>query len=320
MYPMLCDGVKFRTGWEGRSELFFVQNDDGDEFMVSHPVYKALRSCDGTRPLRLPDHGESLLPELKRCGLVRTSRWVNGGLFNRFILFPVGHRAKKWRHICRIINCELSSICFVVIMIAFFMFTSGRVWFDVNDFNIGVYWGIIFLSMMLHEFGHMIAGIAYGYRIDEVGLLFLTIIPIGAYVAHDDKADRVKNEELQFTMAGIEVNAILAGLSVIGAAACEPLSSAFFSAALGNILLIIGNLIPREIIKVDGTVALNTLFEVDSIFRLARKCLRNRKRRRKLLRCGLSGAAGLVLSVLVLVTRYIYYMIIIGVNVYALFL
>ena len=121
-------------------------------------------------------------------------------------------------------------------------------------------------------------------------------------------------------MAGIEVNAILAGLSVIGAAACEPLSSAFFSAALGNILLIIGNLIPREIIKVDGTVALNTLFEVDSIFRLARKCLRNRKRRRKLLRCGLSGAAGLVLSVLVLVTRYIYYMIIIGVNVYALFL
>ena len=87
MYPMLCDGVKFRTSWEGRSELFFVQNDDGEEFMVSGPVYNALRLCDGTKPLRLPDHGENLLPELKRYGLVRMSRWVNGGLFNRFILF-----------------------------------------------------------------------------------------------------------------------------------------------------------------------------------------------------------------------------------------
>ena len=320
MYPMLCDGVKFRTGWDGRSELFFVQNDDGDEFMVSGQVYKALRHCDGTKPLRLPDHGENLLPELKRYGLVRTSRLVKGGLFNRFILFPVGHRAKKWRPLCKIINSELTSICFVIIMIAIFMITSGRVWFDMDDFNIWVYWGLIFLSMMLHEFGHMIAGIAYGYRIDEVGLLFLTIIPIGAYVAYDEKADTVKNEELQFTMAGIEVNAILAGLSVIGAAACEPMSGAFFYTALGNILLIIGNLIPREIIKVDGTVALNTLFEVDSIFNLARKCIRSRKRRRQLLRCGLSGAAGLVLSVFVLITRYFYYMLIIGVNVYALFL
>ena len=87
MYPMLCDGVKFRSSGEGRSKSFFVQNDDGDEFMVSSAVYKALLCCDGTRPLRLPDQGESLLPELKRCGLVRTSRWVKGGLFNLFTLF-----------------------------------------------------------------------------------------------------------------------------------------------------------------------------------------------------------------------------------------
>lgn len=320
MYPMLCDGVKFRSSGEGRSKSFFVQNDDGDEFMVSSAVYKALLCCDGTRPLRLPDQGESLLPELKRCGLVRTSRWVKGGLFNLFTLFPVGRRANKWRPLCKIINSELTSICFVVIMIAIFIITSGRGRADMDDFNIWTYWGLLFLSVLLHEFGHMISGIAYGYRVDEVGILFLFVIPIGAYVAYGRKADKVKNEELQFTMAGIEVNLILAGASVIGAAVCDPLSYIFTEAVIINVLLIIGNLIPGEILELDGTAALNTLFEVDSIFDMARKCLRNRKRRRKLLRCGLSGAACLVLFVLVLVTRYIYYMIIIGVNVYALFL
>ena len=320
MYPMLCDGVKFRTSGEGRSKSFFVQNDDGDEFMVSSAVYKALLRCDGTRPLRLPDQEESLLPELKRCGLVRTSRWVKGGLFNLFTLFPVGRRANKWRPLCKIINSELTSICFAVIMIAIFIITSGRGRADMDDFNIWLYWGLLFLSVLLHEFGHMISGIAYGYRVDEVGILFLFVIPIGAYVAYDRKADKVKNEELQFTMAGIEVNLILAGASVIGAAVCEPLSYIFTEAVIINVLLIIGNLIPGEILELDGTAALNTLFEVDSIFDMARKCLRNRKRRRKLLHCGLSGQACLVLFVLVLVTRYIYYMIIIGVNVYALFL
>jgi hypothetical protein len=86
------------------------------------------------------------------------------------------------------------------------------------------------------------------------------------------------------------------GLFMIVSVLCEAQSTTFYAAAAAQIGLIISNLIPSKEIEVDGEVALNTLFEVKSIYAVARKWTGSKRRRRKLIRsAGLPGAACIVL-------------------------
>ena len=96
MYPMLCDGVGFRVEKEkGKPNRFFVENADGDEFRISRTLFNALQKADGTRPLCLPDHGEKLLPELKRNGLIHTSRFVKGVFSTDLFYFRLATKLEK---------------------------------------------------------------------------------------------------------------------------------------------------------------------------------------------------------------------------------
>ena len=326
MYPMLCEGVEFRiSGKENEPKCYYVQNANGEEFRVNRSLFKALKHADGTRPLLLPNHGEEIIPELKRYGLVHTNRLIKGILFSQFIILPVSERrAKKWRPLCKILNGELSSVACMMLIISIFLCTStyrGRhLEIEMDDLNICLYTGLYVLSVLLHEFGHLIAGIAYKYPVKEVGVIFFLIIPIAAYVRDDNKTDTVKDEYLQFVMAGLEVNLLLAGIFFIAAVFCEPQTTTFFAAVWTNISLIISNLIPTEILRTDGTRALNTVLECESVFDLARKWLGSRKRRKKLVHKGLLGIACMAFLSFVFVVRFLYWFFVIGFNVYVLFL
>lgn len=289
MYPILKEGVSIGTfQYKGSDTIhYYIENADGNEFEISYRLWDALLKADGTRPLNLPDNGRRILPKLKRHGLVRTSRFVpDDGLFNRFILFSIGNRLQTKGLVCRALNAALPTVSILTFAIGVYVTTLEGAESGYN-FSWWLYYGLIVLSLALHELGHLVAGVAYGYKISDIGILLLGIIPVGAYVAHENKVDVTKAEKIQFALAGVEANLLMAGTCLLLAIQSYQWSLTLFYVANVNVMLACVNLLPTS--GLDGESSLSAMCEVDSISEVARKWITNKKRRQKLLRAGLSG-------------------------------
>lgn len=287
MYPMLNQGVELGTfTYEGsEDEHYYAINPNGDEFEISARIAHELERADGTRELKLR---KRIIKELKDSGLIHTSRFVKGDDFNRFILFPISARALKYRDICLLINSLLPIVSVLTFVAGIFLkFESTSYWED--DFNLFVYYGILVVSLLSHECGHLVAGLAYGYSISELGVLLFGMIPVGAYVAHGEKENVRKCDRIQFSLAGIEVNLMIAGICLLGSMEIWSLSGTLFSIACLNVALAILNILPAQ--GLDGETALSDALGVESINALARKWLHRPKLRKRLLRSGYKGYA-----------------------------
>lgn len=305
MYPVLKEGVSIGTfQYEGSDTIhYYVENADGKEFEISRNLWDALLQADGTQPLNLPDNGRRILPKLKKNGLVRTSRFVRGdGILNRFILFPIGSRSQDGSLFAKATNEILPILAILLFSVGIYYIISGRNNIGY-DFNLWLYCGLLIGSLALHETGHLVAGLAYGYKIHDTGVLLLGIIPIGAYVAHEGKENATKAEKMQFALAGVEMNLLIAGICLISAVCYYPLSSTMVSVANINVVLACINLLPAS--GLDGEYALSALCEVNSISEVSKKWLTNKKRRQKLLQSGLPGFVCLGIFFITLISEVI---------------
>ena len=208
-----------------------------------------------------------------------------------------GKGVRKARPLCRLLNAALpagSVLTFLIGAALLFWQNSDRV--PVDNYSLLLFYALVIVSMFMHEAAHLIAAVAFGYPVSEAGVIFyLKIFPSCLYVGHGRKKNATKGEEIQLALAGIEANLLAAGLLFLAAALWEDQSMTFFAAAVTNI---------AKGMEDDGEVALNCLFEVKSIYSVAKKCVRNRKRRRKLVRsAGLSGIACIALFRLILFTN-----------------
>ena len=310
MYPMLKEGVSVGTFNHEDSETtrYYMENADGDTFEISRRLCDALLDADGTKPLDLPDKGRSILPALKKRGIVRTSRFVRDeGIFNRFILFPISNKLQNGSLACRAINAALPVVSVLIFAIGVYRMLSGNVKIG-GDFNWWIYYGFFTASLALHEAGHLIAGLACRYIISDTGILLLGILPIGAYVAYEEREDAAKLEKIQFSLAGIEVNLLLAGVCLLAAMQYEPLSFTLLSTAWVNVILAGLNLLPVS--GLDGEAALSALCGVNSISETAKKWLFNKKRRKKLLHSGLPGYARLCGFALIFLSKILLWLFI----------
>lgn len=318
MYPVLKEGVSIGTfQYEGSDAThYFIENADGEEFEISRRLWDALLKADGTRPLDLPDNGRRILPKLKRHGLVRTSRFVqDNGLFNRFILFPIGNRLQAGRLVFKALNAALPAVSILAFAISVYV-TASEGAESGDSFSWWLYYALIVLSLALHELGHLVAGVAYGYKISDTGILLLGIIPFGAYVAHEDKKDATKAEKIQFALAGVEVNLLMAGICLILAMQSYQWSRTMFSVANVNVILAGVNLLPAS--GLDGESSLSAMCGVDSISEVARKWLTNKKCRKKLLRAGLPGYACFCFFSVTMISKVILWLLI-GLDVVLVF-
>lgn len=232
-----------------------------------------------------------------RCDNVHTSRLVREESCSRLILFTFGkERVRKGRPVCRVLNAVLpvgAVLALVGGITMRFLLSDGV---DMDSFNLPLYVGLLVASAVLHEQAHLWAAISYGFPVYEAGVLFEKVFAFCLYVAHGRKPGATKAEEIQVALAGIEANMLAMGLLLIVSVLCEAQSTTFYAAAAAQIGLIVSNLIPSKGIEVDGEVALNTLFEVKSIYDVARKWTGSKRRRRKLIRsAGLPGVACIVL-------------------------
>lgn len=318
MYPVLKEGVTIGTfRYEGSEKIhYYAENPNGKEFELSHRLWNALLQADGTRPLDLPDNGRQILPKLKRHGMVRTSRFVHDdGLFNRFILFPIGNRLQAGRLFFKALNAVLPAVSILAFAIGVYV-TASEGAESGDNFSWWLYYALIVLSLALHELGHLVAGVAYGYKISDTGILLLGIIPFGAYVAHEDKKDATKAEKIQFALAGVEVNLLMAGICLILAMQSYQWSRTMFSVANVNVILAGVNLLPAS--GLDGESSLSAMCGVDSISEVARKWLTNKKCRKKLLRAGLPGYACFCFFSVTMISKVILWLLI-GLDVVLVF-
>lgn len=318
MYPVLKEGVSIGTfQYEGSNTThYYIENANGEEFEISKSLWDALLQADGTRPLNLPSNGSRVLLKLKRLGLVRTSRFVrDDGIFNRFILFPIGNRCQNDSLICKAINAALPVVSVLIFAIGVYLMRSNGT--DTGyHFNWWLYYGLLACSIVLHEFGHLVAGLAYGYKISDTGILLLGIIPIGAYVAHEDKKDATKSEKMQFALAGVEMNLLIAGICLLMAMQYYSLSLVLVSVANINVILAGINLLPAS--GLDGESALSAACGLTSISEVAPKWLLNKNRRQKLLRSGVSGFACYCVLAFTMISKILLWLLI-GFDVVSVF-
>lgn len=135
---------------------------------------------------------------------------------------------------------------------------------DQNSLSylIGLYVGIG-LGILLHECAHAIAGLGYNAHLFSCG--FKIGITPGAYVELDDEHIKSSLKKAQISGAGIEMNLLLCGISMI----CMRLVNSALSLSLSggiasvNLLLAAVNLLPS--IGVDGSQIINKLIGGDDL-------------------------------------------------------
>ena len=313
MYPMLMEGVAIGTYREEGSCVihYYVENDDGEEFEITGELYHALNRADGTRSLALLEEDKELKEELKKYHIIRTSRFVRErGAINRWIVFPVGRIPPKVRAVLWLINTFLPLLSLLMLAIGLMMQFCCPVDFEMN-WDWAAYIFLFLVSICLHELGHFIAGAANGYGVSDVGILLLWVIPIGAYVACYERngvEPAGKKAKIQFSLAGIEMNLLIAGVMLI----IGVLVPAFFVTSLmvaaENGWLAFINLLPSR--GLDGESALSALCGVESIFSTASGWLFKKEKRRQLYRSGAAGFVSLAFFAVVCLSRVVLFAII----------
>lgn len=285
MYPRLQEGATlgyFTCGDDSRRRYFVVDKNER-RFEISYAVYQELSRADGTHPVRLSDR---LLKQLKERKLLSTSRFLFDGVFNRFILFPIGPRVRRFRPICRILNGVLPSLTMVLFALSLVMM-RGSFSFPFRQIPLPAYILLMVFSLLAHEFAHLIAGISYGFRFSEMGLILLGIFPFGAYVSYFDKKHVKSSARVQLSLAGIEANLLLGSLFLLLSMYRSPLDAFFFTGSYMNFFFAAFNLIPAS--GLDGCAAFGALLGFRNIGQFSKLFFKDRGFRRRVLQAGPRG-------------------------------
>lgn len=281
MYLRLRDGVSIGTfTYVGSSEEHYFVENEHEEFEISCQVYQELMRADGTHALRL---SKGLLRQMKRDGILTTSRYIHDGIISRYLLFPLGESIARFQPVCRVMNALLPILAGILLVASIFVRRKyGHP--GIGELNFMLYYLLLFLSVAAHECGHLVSGIAYGYRFTEIGLLLFGILPAGAYVAHYKKEESSRLACIQHSLAGVEVNLLITALFLLLSVIPSPMDETLVMVANINVLLAVFNLLPT--FGMDGEDALSALLGLESISRYTKLYLKNRAFRKDLSRMG----------------------------------
>lgn len=285
MHPRLHEGVTlgYFTRRDDSQRHYFIMDKNKRRFEVSYTVYQELRRADGTHPLRI---SSNLLKQLKAHKLLTTSRFLFDGLINRFILFPIGRGAKRFRPLCRILNRILPFLT-LALFAAAIVTMRGFPSFAFREISFAAYLFLLVFSLLAHEFAHLIAGISYGFCFSEMGLMLLGIFPFGAYVSYYDKKHVKSSARVQLSLAGIEANLLLGSLFLLLSMHPSRLDACFFTGSYMNFFLAALNLIPAS--GLDGGAAFGALLGFRNIGDFSMLFFKKRAFRRRVLQAGPCG-------------------------------
>lgn len=261
-HEKLIDTLLYKRLDESR---YKVKNaETGEIFELGRAIVSFMNKLDGkTDPFMintcLSDFEiEEVLDFLWANELVTKKKWKKIGFLTYGIpLFKV-KTTQKMRIVSKILNFLLM-ISFVPIFIVGLyavkdIYSISMV--DKNDFSylLGLCVGTA-LGTILHEGAHASAGLGYNAHLFTCGIM-IGITP-GAYVELDDEHIKSSLKKAQISAAGIEMNLLLCGISMICMCLFNSALSLLGGIAFSNLLLASVNLLP--IIGVDGSQIVNNL-------------------------------------------------------------
>jgi len=147
-------------------------------------------------------------------------------------------------------------------------------------------------GIALHEIGHMVAAIADGCAVDEVGIYVCGWRVTSAYVSMDKH--RNDRSGVQQALAGVRAESLYAGVLLLLGTWNHPV---FVATSVCHIFSITEQLLPLA--QHDGEAALSARLGVESIAALAKITFAQPVRWRQLLHRGADGRRALVLLALV---------------------
>lgn len=265
-YPKIIDTLLYKRLDESR---YKVKNaETGEIFELGRAIVSFMNKLDGkTDPFMintcLSDFEiEEVLDFLWANELVTKKKLKKVGFLSYGIpLFKV-KTTQKMRIASRLLNFLLMIFFVPVFITGLYAVKDIYNMVDQNDFSylIGLYVGIG-LGATLHECGHATAGLGYNAHLFTCGIM-IGITP-GAYVEIDDEHIKSSLKKAQISGAGIEMNLLLCGISMICMCLFNSALSLLGGIAFSNLLLASVNLLP--IIGVDGSQIINKLVGEDLI-------------------------------------------------------
>lgn len=265
-YEKLIDTLLYKRLDESRYKVKNVENDEIFELGVN--IVSFMNKLDGkTDPFMintcLSDFEiEEVLDFLWANELVTKKKLKKVGFLSYGIPFFKVKTTQKMRIVSRLLNFLLM-IFFVPVFIAgLYAVKDIYSMVDKNDFSylLGLYVGIA-SGVIVHECGHAIAGLGYNAHLFTCGIM-IGITP-GAFVELDDEHIKSSLKKAQISGAGIEMNLLLCGISMICMCLFNSALSLLGGIAFSNLLLASVNLLP--IIGVDGSQIINKLIGEDLI-------------------------------------------------------
>ena len=239
-YPRCHNWLRFR-----RDGVGWVQVTDhlhGSAFRMDRRAARILQRLDGRSdpaaidPSFPPEDLQQLLGDLEDLQLLRRGpvlRRSFGTVYLTLWQIPADlrlrARARLWDRALQILWAPALLLGLTLYLLLDPV--GGPYWLSFPGYALGLLPGLF-----LHELGHAIAGLAHGAEVFELGLMLQFFLP-GAYTGMDTGGVRDGLARAQIDGAGLESQALLAGLFLLLACCFPALDTLFFNAALVNIVL-----------------------------------------------------------------------------------
>lgn len=299
MYPRINNWLRFRRIAEDEYEV------EDCIYEMSYRMERRLalfaKRLDGRDPYaaapgECAEDVDDMLEVLDENGLLRHSAVLTTGIGTLYYTVSYMRRSPALQCIAVLSNAALCILWLPVFLAGLFLFINDYPIQNFDHFILGSIGGTL-CGALLHELGHAFAGIAYGARVFEMGVMIQTFIP-GAYVLMDSENVKSRMKRIQINAAGIEMNLALSGLCLLLAYGIPDWGAAFFCAAVINIFLAAVNLTFVDVF--DGAHILWDLLGLEHVAPVADRIVRSRKRRRGLYR---KGATGYVLVIILWILK-----------------
>ncbi len=231
---------------------------------------------------------DEILKALEEYELLQKSGAIKYSAGTRLLRLWVPKRSALLTMWARLSNFLLTVLWLPVFALGILMYirniTAMETGYLLLGFAVGFLFGIVF-----HELGHAFAGMSYGARVFEMGVMVMYGILPGAYVLMDESPVKKRMQRVQINAAGVESNLLLSGVFLLLCVAFPPISGVLLSAAVFNTVLGVVNLV--FIKGLDGCSLVSELLGIDNAISFSNKIVFNKKARKKLTQRGVNGYA-----------------------------
>ena len=291
-FPMLAAWTTIRRIDSNKTELI---NEITDESFITdrgEAYIQFITSLDEkVSPYEIPaaftrKERYAILNELSEHLMLREDRWLDKS-FGRFIYSLYLPKKHESNNPLLVILNRLMYLLFLPTLVCGYLFFQNAYTYLQGISIPGIVCGVL-LGVLLHETGHAISSLSYGGKLFEAGICMTYMLFPGAYILSKDSDQLPLQKKIQCFAAGIEMNAILAGVSFFLVPAFPKLGDFFFCMAWANLMLMLLNLI--VISGNDGCKILSIIFgKGTDIVDVAKEYVSTPYKRQYLLEQGFTG-------------------------------